>query len=109
MASWTDIGSLDTLVTVMQAVITQGDRGQKTITYGQHSEVYAGIRASTDEVVNNSNLEQGEDLTLTIYKIAGLTTRWRILIHGKPYEIRSIDPIDRISPLCELGLHAIDR
>lgn len=109
MATWTDIGAMDTLVTIQRAILNTGARGQKDFTFEDFARVYAGINANTDEAINNENLEQGENITLTIYKIPQLTTRWRVLIMGKPYEIISINPISRTSPVCELGLSAIDR
>ena len=63
---------------------------------------------NVSESVTNTNLEQGVEVALTIYKVVALTTRWRVVVEGKTYEITGIDPISRISPLCILTLHAVD-
>jgi len=103
-----NIGELDTLVTVQSCTIGRGDRGQKTYTFTEHSKVWAKVDRVTDEFVGNSNLESSRKLTVTIYKIADLTTRWRLLVGGVPYEITSIDSISRFSPLCQLTVGAIN-
>ena len=67
-------------------------------------------RKSSDvvESVESMNLESGHNVRCTIYKIAALTSRWRVRIDDAVYEIESIDPISRVSPLCTLTLTAID-
>lgn len=42
------------------------------------------------------------------YKVAALTTRWRVVLDGKTYAITAIDPISRVSPLCELTLNIVE-
>ena len=63
---------------------------------------------TVSENVTNTNLEQGVDITLTIYKVAALTTRWRVVVEGKAYEVTGIDPISRVSPLCHLTLSVVE-
>ena len=46
--------------------------------------------------------------TFQVYKVKPLTTRWRVVVEGRSYEITGIDPISRVSPLCHLTLHAVD-
>ena len=58
--------------------------------------------------MNTGNLEEGEFIQLTIYKVPQLTTRWQVKIEGVSYEITAIDPISRLSPLCILTIHALD-
>jgi len=102
-----NIGSLDTLVTIKQCVISQGAQGAKSYTFTEHSQVYANVDRRVDEQVSIGNLEEGQYIDLTIYKIAALTTRWRVVVEGRTYEITAIDPISRVSPLCTLSLHEI--
>lgn len=102
-----NIGELDTLVTIQCASKSIGAQGENEVWYADFAHVYAKVDRNVSESVNDMNLEAGQSIFLTIYKIPELTTRWRVLIDGKPYEIRSIDPISRISPLCTLTLGAI--
>lgn len=103
-----NIGTLDTLVTVRQAVQSRNAQGAKSFTYSDYACVYANIDRRVDERVATGNLEEGQYIQLTIYKIPPLTTRWRVEVDGRSYEITGIDPIERVSPLCILSLHAID-
>lgn len=103
-----NIGELDTLVTLQQCLITKGDVGQKQYVFSDHSEVWAKVDRSINEGVGNHNLEEGNSLQVTLYKVSELTTRWRVIVGGLPYQIIAIDPISRFSPLCILSLEAID-
>lgn len=103
-----NIGELDTLVTVYSVTISSNERGAKTYTPSFHSRVYAKIEQTVDESVNNTNLESVYSATATVYKIAGLTTRWQIEIRGVKYSIEAVNPISRISPFCELSIRRIE-
>ena len=87
---------------------TLGDEGQKVWTASEYGDVFARVERVVDETVSDDNLEASAGLTVTIYKVPELTTRWRVVIAGKTYEIGAIDSISRWSPLCTLTLHAID-
>ncbi len=108
MDNYFNIGTLDTLVTIQKCVISKGVEGSKSYTFTDYSSVYANVEQRIDEQVSIGNLEQGDYVSLTIYKIPELTTRWRVKIDGRVYEITAIDPIDRLFPVCTLSLHAID-
>lgn len=103
-----NIGELDTLVTLQSCVITSGAEGQKTSTFSDHSRVFAKVDLNVDEMARYSNLEECHFIGLVCYKVAGLTTRWRVIVDGQKYEITAIDPISRVSPLCRLTLRSID-
>lgn len=103
-----NIGSLDTKVVMLECVIARNSEGSKYFTFTEHSEVWANVDRSVSEQVSVGNLEEGQYINLTIYKIAGLTTRWRVEVESRIYEITAIDPVSRVSPLCILSLHAID-
>lgn len=98
---------MDTLVTLQKCVITSGSRSETVTTYQDFAEVWAQVERNIDEYVGNDNLEQNESYTLTIYKVSELTTRWRVVIGSSTYEIRAIDPIDRMSPFCNLTVYSI--
>ena len=103
-----NFGELDTLVLLRSCIITYGTQGAKKYTFQDYERVYAKVDRNVSESVTNTNLEQGVDITLTIYKVAALTTRWRVVLDGKAYEITGIDPISRISPLCHLTLNIVE-
>ena len=103
-----NIGELDTKVLLRSCEITYGAQGAKKYTFRDYAEVFAKVDRNVSESVTNTNLEQGVDITLTIYKVAALTTRWRVVLDGKAYEITGIDPISRISPLCHLTLNIVE-
>lgn len=103
-----NIGELDTLVQVQSCSITTGDRGQKTYRFTDHSRVWAKVDRTADELVASGNLEEGQRLSVVIYKIADLTSRWRLIVDGKAYAITGIDQISRFSPLCRLSLVAVE-
>ena len=102
-----NIGELDTLVTIRRCTIGYGTDGAKKYVFSDHSKVYAKVDRNVSELVSNTNLEEGQYIQLTIYKIPELTTRWQVIVDGLSYEITGIDPISRVSPLCELTIHAI--
>lgn len=104
-----NLGELDTLVLVQKCVITNGSEGEKVMTYVTHSRPFVKIQRTARESVVNGNLEEGQSLYITMYKIPEMTTRWRIVVDDAPYEISSIDMISRISPLCNVSLSAIER
>lgn len=104
----TNIGEMDQLVLVQSCRIGRGDKGQKTYAWANHSKVWAKVERVADEVINNGNLEAGQSLTVTMYKITGMSTRWRLVIGGKNYEVTGIDPISRFSPLCQVSLTSIE-
>lgn len=101
-------GEFDTKVTLQSVTAGKGSQGQRTVSYADYCTPFAKIERDVDEAISDNNLEAGQTVRLTTYKVAALTTRWRVLIESKPYEIRSIDPIGRISPYFILSLHAID-
>ena len=108
MENKVNLGELDTLVSVCSCVITTGDEGQKQFTYSHFRDVYAKVERNVNETVANTNLEEGDYVQLTIYKIPQLTTRWQIILEGREYEITGIDPISRVSPVCILSIHSVD-
>ena len=103
-----NFGELDTLVLLRSCIITYGTQGAKKYTFQDYERVYAKVDRNVSESVTNTNLEQGVDITLTIYKVSALTTRWRVVLDGKAYEITGIDPISRLSPLCHLNLSIVE-
>jgi len=108
MANEVNIGTMDTLVTVQSCTITKGREAAKSYNFQDFRQVYANVELLVEEQVNSSNLDEGKYINLTIYKIPQLTTRWRVIVDGRSYEITGINPISRISPFCILTLHAID-
>jgi len=108
MESKFNLGQLDTLVTVKKGTQSTGPQGEKKFTYTFFRDVYAKVERNVSEIVANTNLEEGDYVQLTIHKIPELTTRWRIVLEGRDYEITGIDPISRVSPVCVLSIHSIN-
>lgn len=104
-----EIGNMDTLVTLQSCTITRNDQGAKVKTYATYGKVWAKIDHSVDEQVSYGNLEAGNVIYLTIYKVKGLDTRWRVLIDGIAWGITAIDSLERLSPIYRLTLTAISR
>jgi head-tail adaptor len=104
-----NFGELDTLITVQAVTQSLGDRGQRTVSVTKYADVYAKLDRRVNESVDDGNLESGEVIDVLMYKIKALTSRWRLLISGVPYEILSIDPIDRFSPLNILTVKTIQK
>lgn len=108
MENTINIGELDTLVEIQSCTITRGDRGQAAYQFAKFRRVFAKVDRDVTETIADGNLEEGQYVRLTIYKIPELTTRWRVIIDGVPYSVSAIDPVRRISPLCVLTLKSIE-
>lgn len=103
-----NIGELDHLVTLQKGEVTTGAQGNKRLEHSDHSRVWAKVERNINQMVGNSNLEEGNVIELTIYKVKDLDRNWRVIVDGLPYEITSITLISRVSPLCVLSLKGID-
>lgn len=102
-----DIGNMDKLVTLCSCTITRNEQGAKVKTYTPFRKVWAKVALSVDEQVAMGNLEAGHVITMTIYKVPQMDTRWVVDIDGDQWQITSIDSMERLSPLCKLTLEAI--
>lgn len=103
-----NIGELDTLVTLQKGVVTTGAQGNKRLEFSDHSRVWAKVERNINKMVANSNMEEGNVIELTCYKVEDLDRNWRVIVDGLPYEITAIDPVSRVSPLNILSLRGID-
>ena len=101
-------GDLDTLVTIKSCTITNDAEGGKKYTFTKFRDVYANVDRNISEQVSIGNLEGGDYIVLTIYKIPELNSTWQVVVAGQKYEITAIDLGDRLSPFCTLTLHAVD-
>lgn len=102
------IGELDTQVELQKMGQKIGSQGQKSWAIISRSIVWAKVERNVNEAIGDENLEANASLTVTIYKVSDLSTRWRVVVEDKTYEVRSIDPISRASLFCTLSLSAID-
>lgn len=103
-----NIGEMDTLIQLVPMTQSTGAEGEKVWTAGTPRSVFAKLETSVDETIGDSNLEADRVMVATIYKVPDLNTRWRVTANGQTFEIRSIDPISRVSPLCQLTLNSLD-
>jgi hypothetical protein len=101
-------GDLDTLVTINRCIISKDREGGKKYTFSKFRDVYANMDRRVSEQVSIGNLEGGDYISLTIYKIPELDPTWQVVVKGQQYEITAIDLGDRLSPFCALTLHAVD-
>lgn len=102
-------GELDTKITVQSVSQTRGGEGQKSRAFVTYGDVWAKVEPLTDESVSDDNFEAVTTVSVTLYKIPALTSRWRLLISGVPYEIVSIDPISRWSAFNVLTARTIQK
>lgn len=102
-------GELDTRITVLSVAQSLGDEGQKQKTPSVYGDVLAQVVQSTDDFVSDDNYEALTTVSVKIYKIPNLTTRWRLRIDGIEYEIIAVDPISRWSPVCVLTARTISK
>ena len=103
-----NIGEMDILVQLVPMTQSKGSQGEKIWTPGTPRQAYAKLEASIDEAIGEGNLGADRVVVATIYKVPELTTRWRVVANGQTFEIRAIDPISRVSPLCQLTLNSLD-
>ena len=103
-----NIGQLDTLVTLYAPQASLGSEGEKASTYTAHSDVYAKVDRDVADQLAFDNYDGRESVSLTIYKVREMNTRWQVGISGKRYEILSIDTVSRVSPLCVVSIQSID-
>ena len=103
-----NIGELDTLVTLYAPQTSLGSEGEKQATFTAHSEVYAKVDREIADQLDFDNFDGRENVSMTIYKVPGMTTRWEVGISGKRYEILSIDTVSRVSPVCVVSIQSID-
>lgn len=103
-----NIGEMDTLIQLVPMVQSSGAEGEKVWTPGAPRSVFAKLDSSVDETIGDGNLEADHVVVATIYKVPDLNTRWRVIANGQSFEIRSIDPVSRVSPLCQLTLNSLD-
>lgn len=101
-------GDLDTLVTINRCAISYGKDNAKKYSFVKFLDVYANVDRHISEQVNIGNLEGGDYIALTIYKIPEMDSTWQVVVKGQKYEITAVDLGDRLSPFCTLTLHAVD-
>lgn len=108
MENLINIGELDTLVTLFVPAASRGPEGEKQASFTKHSDVFAKIDRDVTDQLSYDNFDGKDNAALTIYKVPCMTTRWQVGIDGHMYEILSIDPISRVSPLCQVNVQSID-
>lgn len=103
-----NIGDLDTKVTLFAPTASRGNEGEKSATYTEHSEVFAKVEREVTDRLDFENYDGREIVSLTMYKVMDMTTKWQVGISGKRYEILSVDTISRISLFCIVSIQSID-
>ena len=103
-----NIGQMDTLVTLYAPQVSLGTEGEKKATFTVHSDVYAKVDSEVSDQLAFDNYDGRDNVSLTIYKVSGMSTAWQVGIAGKRYEVLSIDSISRVSPVCVVSIQSID-
>lgn len=109
MDSYVNIGELDTKVEVWSNTTGRGNQGQNTRVRTKHGDVFAKVDRDFDDGVSDDNYESGTEVSVLMYKIPAMTTRWQLVIEGVPYEITNIRPLSRISPFCSVSARTIQK
>ena len=103
-----NFGELDTLVTLYAPTQGRGAEGEKYSTYAEFSQVYAKVDRDVTDQLSFDNYDGRDNVSLTIYKVKEMNTRWQVGIAGTRYEILSVDTVSRVSPLCVVSIQSID-
>jgi head-tail adaptor len=98
MADKVDIGRFDEIVELLECHTTRGTRGEKIETYVPERKTVAHVEPATSETDADSNIYSGRSIVVSMYAVPEMSTRWRIAWRGTPYNIKTIDTIDRLSP-----------
>ena len=104
-----NIGEFEEIVSLYYCNTTKDQRGAKVEEYifcGRHM---AKVEIGTAESDADFNVYSERTITLTLYKVAPVSTRWRVGWHDRMYNIRSIDPGDRISPFMVITAEEVMR
>lgn len=107
MENLINIGELDTLVTLYAPASGRGAEGEKYSTFTEYAKVFAKIDRDVTDQLSYDNFDGRDSALITIYKVPTMTTRWQVEISGRRYEILSIDPVKRVSPLCEVSIQSL--
>lgn len=99
---------MDTLVTLLRPEMTVGSEGQRKTSLVEHSQVYAYVDHSLNELSSDGNYEMDSSINLTIYKVPALNTRWCVRIGEIVYAIQGIAMGGRLDATYTLTLSAID-
>lgn len=103
-----NFGQLDTLVTLYAPTQGRGSEGEKYSTYVEFSQVFAKVDRDVTDQLSFDNYDGRDNVSLIIYKVKEMNTRWQVGIAGTRYEVLSIDSISRVSPLCQVSIKSID-
>lgn len=93
-----NIGSFDEVVELLRCETTKDERGAKVETYTLASHRLAHVDLSSSETDADYNVYSERSITVTMYKVKGISTRWRLRWRGRQYNIQSVQPVDRMSP-----------
>lgn len=99
MADNVNIGKFEEIILLLACETTTDDNGEKVETYHPVKRTLAHVEPATSESDASNNIYSGHSINVTLYRVPGMDTRWRIVWKGKGYNIKTIDPIERISPI----------
>ena len=109
MAVSVNIGELEEVVILLECVTSKDQRGAKVETYVPRGRYMAKVETDATESDADYNVFSAGAITITMYKVGCVTTRWRLRCRGVEYNIRNIDPGDRMSPFMRLSAEEVMR
>lgn len=93
-----NIGTFDEVVYLYTCETSKDARGAKVESYQCAGQRLARVDLSSSETDADYNVFSERSITVTMYKVCGISTRWRLGWRGHYYNIQSVQPVDRMSP-----------
>jgi head-tail adaptor len=97
-----NIGEFEEIVDLYDCITTKDPRGAKVEQYDWCCRQMAKVEVGATETDADFNVFSADTITITMYKVCSLTTRWRVRWHDGMYNIRSVDLGERMSPFMRL-------
>lgn len=103
-----EIGLYDTPILFFRNVRSIGTQGEVVNTYELECELFCKVEVGRTDGNEYFNYIQNSTLTVTTYKVPGMTTMWRAKIRDQWYDITDITSDSRISPINTLTLTSVN-
>ena len=104
-----NIGEFEEIVDLYECITTMDQRGSKVEQYDWCCRHMAKVEVGASESDADYNVFSANSVTITTFKMCNVTTRWRVRWRNVMYNIRSVDPGERISPFMRLTAEEVMR
>ena len=98
MAAEINIGTFDEVVELLRCETTKDERGAKVESYTFAAHRMANVELSAGETDADYNVCSERSISVTMYRVRGISTRWRLRWRGRQYGIKSLQSVGRMSP-----------